>query len=317
MKQDWSAYRITLLLYLGVLILPFSFYYTYSAMQDMTSDTTVIHQLSQAGGEMLAFEQTDEPKERAVVKSKIDENLKALTPWFASDDRVEFYVGGRTLAKDYARLLSCWETLKDDPRQKTALDCWKSVKLLSFTVDKMLLLKQKKIENYFYVNTLTAVIFLLLLIFMVRSYIYRQHLKHAIHDHETKLFNKKYFLSELHSTFDRSLRYEYPLSLISVTLNGFTNKTYDKKTKIKAMQELGELFTAVTRNSDIACKYDENHIAVLLPLTDKKHALVLENRLKEALEDHDFGVTPKMKFSFKTVEADAQESEEAFIASVL
>ena len=138
-----------------------------------------------------------------------------------------------------------------------------------------------------------------------------------MHDHETHLFNKKYFLSELHSTFDRSARHENPLSLISVTLNGFTDKTYDKKSKRTLMQELGELFTSVTRNSDIACRYDEDHIVVLLPLTDKAHALILENRLKEALENHDFKVSPKMDFDLVTTEAALDETEEAFIARTL
>ena len=75
------------------------------------------------------------------------------------------------------------------------------------------------------------------------------------------------------------------------------------------LRELGEVFTSVTRNSDITARYNEDHIVVLLPLTDKEQALILESRLKEALADHNF--------SFVTTEAEGDESEEAFIARTL
>jgi len=317
MHQTWSAYRITLLLYLGVLILPFTFIYTYNSIQGLASDTTVMRQISQNGGEMLAFVEISDEKIRENTKVKIDKNLEELQPWFQSNERKEFYVGGRTLQKDFNILLDDWDKLKNNPNKHTALTCWKTAKSLNFTIDKMLSLKQKKIENIFYINTIIAIIFLLLMIYLVRVYIHLQMKKHAIHDHETKLYNKKYFLAELHSTFDRSVRHENPLSLVSVTLNNFSNKTYDKKIKNKFLKELGEVFISVTRNSDITCRYNENHIAILLPLTDKAHAQILEGRLQEALNNHNFDVTPQIDFSFVTTEATWDESEEAFIARTL
>ncbi len=176
---------------------------------------------------------------------------------------------------------------------------------------------QTSLSNIIYITSALSVLFALYSIYFVRLYIEKQMKKHSIHDHETHLFNQKYFLSELHSTFSGSIRHENPLSLLFVSLNGFTEKTYDKKTKNNLMKELGELFTSVTRNSDISCRYDENHFAVLLPLTDRVHALILENRLKEALENYDFKVSPEMKFSFVTTEANAEDTEEAFIARTL
>ena len=176
---------------------------------------------------------------------------------------------------------------------------------------------QTSLSNIIYITSALSVLFALYSIYFVRLYIEKQMKKHSMHDHETYLFNKKYFLAELHSTFDRSVRHENPLSLISVTLGEFTDKTYDKKAKKNLMKELGELFTSVTRNSDIACRYNENHIVVLLPLTDKAHALILEERLKEALHNHDFKVTPELHFDLVTTEAGRDETENAFIERTL
>ena len=176
---------------------------------------------------------------------------------------------------------------------------------------------QTSLSNLIYITSALSVLFALYSIYFVRLYIEKQMKKHTIHDHETGLFNKKYFLAELHSTFSSSMRHENPLSLVFVSPNSFTDKTYDKKTKSILMKELGELFTSVTRNSDISCRYDENHFAVLLPLTNREHALILEDRLKKALENHDFKVTPKLHFDLVTTEAEFDETEEAFIARTL
>ncbi len=176
---------------------------------------------------------------------------------------------------------------------------------------------QTPLSSLIYVTSALSVLFALYSIYFVRLYIKKQMKKHSIHDHETHLFNKKYFLAELHSTFDRSVRHENPLSLISVTLNGFTDKSYDKNTKNKMLRELGEVFTSITRNSDITCRYDTDHIAVLLPLTDKKHAQILEGRLQEALNNHNFDVTPQMNFDFVTTEVGLDETEEEFIKRTL
>ncbi len=316
MKQDWSEYRITLLLYLGVLILPFSFYFNYSSIQEMTSNTTVLRQLSQSGGEMLAYRQTKELKKRSEIELKVDQNLKNLTPWFGSENRQEFYVGGRSLREDYAQLLKCWERLKSNPQDKTALDCWKIVKSLSFTVDKMLSLKQNKIENFFYINMLVAMTFLILMIMMVRNYIYKQILKSSIYDLSTKLFNKKYFMSQLQANCARSTRHNYPLSILSIAIDGLDKKLegYDKKTKTHVLEMIGGLIISHTRTSDTAARYDDNHFLVLLPDTEEDNASTLEKRIHEALAGHDFMVDPKPKFKFSTTRFKVGETPESCIA---
>lgn len=172
MKSAWLAYRITLLLYIGVLVLPFSFYYTYHSIQSISSDTTVMRHLSQSGGEMLAFVETSDEKARTKLKIKIDQNLKQLGPWFKENNQKEFYVGGKTLQKDFNELVKDWEKLKSDSQIKTALKSWKTAKSLNFTIDKMLLLKQKKIENIFYLNLIVATTFLILMIYFIRAYIH-------------------------------------------------------------------------------------------------------------------------------------------------
>ena len=313
MQKEWSSFRITLLLYLVVLILPFSFYFVYTSFKTMQSDTRVVRQSSWVSGSMnnLAIDPAGKNNQQAI--KAIDQALNEISLWTIKNNDSKLYIGAESISKDFSHVKTCWNSYKNDLSSQQAIQCYNVTENLAVIIEKMVYLRQNKIINIFYVSLTLAMIFLLLVIYLIRVYIHIQMKKHAIHDHETKLFNKKYFLAELHSTFSRAQRHENPLSLIFISLNEFSDKTYDKKTKRKLMQELGEVFNHVTRISDISCKYDENHFAILAPLTDRESAHILEGRLEKALKDHDFKVTPEIKFSFVTTEANTNETKEGFI----
>ena len=299
MQKEWTSFRITLLLYFLVLLLPFSFYFVSTSFKTIQEDTKIVRKSSWLAGAIG----------HDINKKGVDTTLQNILLWAEKNNDSKLYIGAQSLKKDLTAVTSCLST--NSPQ------CYTLADTMALNIEKMVYLKQKKIINIFYISLALAMILLLLMIYLVRVYIHRQMKKHSIHDHETHLFNKKYFLSELHSTFDRSVRHENPLSLISVTLNGLTNKSYDKKTKAALMKTIGDLFTSVTRNSDITARYSEEKITVLLPLTDEAQARILEDRIKEALDNHNFEVEPRIDFSFVTTEAKVDEPEEAFITRCL
>ena len=61
MQKEWSSFRITLLLYLVVLILPLSFYFVYSSFKTIQSDTKMVQQTQWTAGaiENLALNPSD------------------------------------------------------------------------------------------------------------------------------------------------------------------------------------------------------------------------------------------------------------------
>ncbi len=324
MHKMKSSFKITFLLYIIVLILPFSFYFVYSSFKTMQVDTKTVQLVSWTAGtiENLAINHSEQDDKQLIIT--VNKTFQNVSDWVTKNNHSKYYIGASSLSEDFSAVQSCWNIYKqklstgsDDAIKVHSIQCYDLTENLAIIIEKMVYLKQNRLINMFYLSLTLAMILLLLVIYLVRVYIHQQMKKHAIHDHETHLFNKKYFLSELHSTFDRSARHENPLSLISVTLNGFTDKTYDKKTKSKMLRELGEVFTSVTRNSDITSRYNADHVAILLPLTDKEHAQILEGRLQEALNNHNFGVTPQMHFSFVTTEVGLDETEKEFIKRTL
>ncbi len=323
MQKEWASFKITLLLYLIVLILPFGFYYVYTSFQTMQSDTKAAYQIGWIGGAAsnLALNPSDEENQQTV--KRIDRSLQEISLWVTQNSDSELYIGANSLSKDFSQVQSSWDTYKQKflehdnaAMKKQIIEDGHLVDNFSIVVQKMVHLKQNKIINMFYITLTVIMILMLLSIYLMRAYIQHQIKKHAIYDHETKLFNKKYFLAELKTSCARSVRHKYPLSMLSFSIDDFEKGSvkYDEKTKNHILKMLGGLVTSLTRTSDIACRYDEGHFSLLLPDTKAENALILEGRVRKTLEEHDFTTTPEPKFKFSTVQFDYEETPEAFTA---
>lgn len=322
MPKEWSSFRITLLLYILVLILPLSFYFVYASFKTIQNDTKVVHQTGWTGGaiEYLALNPKSQNAQQSITQ--IDNSLQDISDWVVQNDSSDLYIGAESLSQDFAQVKMCWSSYKQMipkqdtvPTRENALQCWEKSTSFAIVVEKMVYLKQKKMINLFYASLTIAMLLILLIIYMIRIYIHKQMKKHSIHDHETKLFNKKYFLAELKTSCARSVRNNYPLSMLSVAIDDFEKESniYDKKTREHILKIFGGLITSLTRVSDVACRYDENHFYILLPDTPEENALILERRVRETLETHVFNVTPELNFKFTTAHLNDKESPEAFI----
>lgn len=326
MPKEWSSFRITLLLYILVLILPLSFYFVYSSFKTIQNDTKIVHQTGWTGGaiEYLALNPERQNSQRMITD--IDNTLQDISQWVIQNDKSNLYIGTASLSQDFAQVNTCWSDYKQILSQQDtvaikerSLQCWEKTDSLAIIVEKMVYLKQNKMINLFYFALAIAMLLTLLVIYMVRIYIHKQMIKHAIHDHETKLFNKKYFLTELKSTCARSVRHNYPLSILHISIDNFKNenKTYNQRTKKLTLKIFGTLLTSLVRTSDIVCRYNENHFFILLPFTEKENASILEDHVRQALQKDDWMRAKKITFNFTVTEFDKKETEEVFIKRTL
>jgi len=325
MQKEWSSFRITLLLYSIVFILPFSFYFVYSSFKTMQNDTKTGYLINWAGGaiEHLAIVPSGQNTIQMVIR--IDDTFQKISSWVIQNEDSDLYIGAATLATDFSTVQSCWNDYKqklsqhnEETIREYALHCYSLVADLAIIIEKMVYLKQNKMINIFYFSLAVAMLLALLMIYLVRVYIHIQMKKHAIYDPETRLFNRKYLLSELKTTCSRSIRYKYPLSLLSITIADLaeTDHTYDKKTKKHILKIFGGLMISLTRASDVACRFDENSFYIILPFTTEKDALIMKERIRDALEKHDFMIDKKLDFIFSTTQFDNKETLEAFIIRI-
>ena len=117
--------------------------------------------------------------------------------------------------------------------------------------------------------------------------------KLAIIDELTGLYNHRYFKSAFSNEIYRAKRYDRPLSLIVIDINGLK----------KINDELGHVFgniaivnVAITlsrgvRKSNIVCRYGGDEFVIILPETSNKSAKLLAKRLEKKVTTFQGDVT--------------------------
>ncbi len=112
----------------------------------------------------------------------------------------------------------------------------------------------------------------------------------ATTDGLTGVCNHRHFYTRLEQEFNRSERYEAPLSTIMVDVDNFKdiNDTYGHRVGDDILKELAGILRQTIRKSDIAARYGGDEFALLLPQTDSKGALCEAQRILRAVEEHDF-----------------------------
>lgn len=312
MQKEWSSFRLTLLLYAIIFIIPLTFYFVYTSFNTLDSDTKVLRQVGWLEGTAMTLSIDPSDKNSQQTVKVMDETLQKLSVWVTQNNDSEFYRGGQTLTKDLSDVMASWNLHKNVLENN--LKYHDAVKNLSVSIENMVYLKQNKLITMFYCTLAVAMVLVLLLLYMVRTHIHAQMKKHAIHDYETNLFNKKYFLSELKISCARSARHNYPLSMLSIVIHNFETGNYSKKTKEHILKVMGARITSLTRTSDIACRYDEDRISILLTDTEEENALFLEGRIRKTLEKHDFNMSPQLNLKFSTIYFNMEETSEAFVS---
>ncbi|MFT7880804.1 MAG: GGDEF domain-containing protein [Sulfurimonas sp.] len=304
-------YKITALLYIIVLVIPLGFYSTYHSFDTIKEDSKVLQQSGWMQGLLPYISTSDTPLDQRSI-DRAEKILDSYAIWIEKNRNSEHYIGAQTLQKDLQDVWTCWRAVK---QKQSALSpaCATQLKALSITIQEIVKSKQKKTVNLFYISLSLTMLVVLFSIYMLRLYMRYQLKKHAIHDEETGLFNQKYFDAELHILRARSVRHDYPLSLLFISLDGFERKNYNKQTQNMLFKMIGEVFSKTVRESDVGCRYSENGFAILMPFTTEESAELFEKRIKEALQAKHINVEPKFSLRYATIEYDGKESDQEFI----
>jgi diguanylate cyclase (GGDEF)-like protein len=133
--------------------------------------------------------------------------------------------------------------------------------------------------------------------------LYRE-MRHSAHtDGLTGLYNRRYLHQELERELARSRRYGHPLSLIICDLDNFKkyNDQYGHLAGDDLLRELGDLMKSYIRKSDTAFRYGGEEFALILPHTDQHSAVILSERLREAISSKSFMIREKLQIGHVTI----------------
>jgi len=111
-------------------------------------------------------------------------------------------------------------------------------------------------------------------------------------DNVTKIYNHSYFFQFLNKEIQKSIRYEYPISILFIDIDYFHvfNETYGYISGNSLLRKLAELITENLRESDILARYNNDDLIVLLPHTGLNNAQFVANKIKKVVENNKFQI---------------------------
>ena len=125
------------------------------------------------------------------------------------------------------------------------------------------------------------------------SRLYESVRQQALTDGLTGLYNVRHLYIELEQELLRCDRYKNKLSMLMCDLDNFKqyNDRYGHLAGDDLLRELAALMTRITRRSDKVFRYGGEEFAVLLVEADLSLAMGSAERLRQAVQDHDFLVS--------------------------
>jgi diguanylate cyclase (GGDEF)-like protein len=105
----------------------------------------------------------------------------------------------------------------------------------------------------------------------------------------TSLKNHRAFHEQLDREMGRALRHGHPLSLLLLDIDRFKayNDSYSHTEGDQALKIVSELLKETARTSDIPARYGGEEFAIILTETDMMGAVVLGERLRQAVASAD------------------------------
>lgn len=112
----------------------------------------------------------------------------------------------------------------------------------------------------------------------------------SIIDSLTKLYNRRYFYTEVPAGLSRAIRYNKAFSLLLMDLDLFkqVNDTYGHACGDKALQALSDILRRFTREGDTLARLGGEEFVLALPETNSEGALKLAERIRATVADNDW-----------------------------
>ena len=144
--------------------------------------------------------------------------------------------------------------------------------------------------------------------------------KMAIEDELMGIYNRRYFFNRLEYEFDRYLRYQVPLSVLMIDIDHFKNinDTYGHPMGDFVLKKTAKVFEEQLRATDILARYGGEEIAILLPQTEKAEAMMVGEKLRNAMEsttfsDKDMSLNATISVGISSIPLVAIENADEFM----
>lgn len=291
MKKDWSAIRITLLFYFIVVLIPLNYYFVKESFKSMKNDAAAMNYLVFISGAVQTLPTEDDLNKKKTLMKEIYSSLEAVEKKFINFPPNKEYVTLFRAGEMFSLLKNAHEKLEKSIENnieiKIAANKMSSeINAFSKLAEEMTSYKSEMALNKLYISLAFTMLLIIILIFIVRTYIRLQFFKHTIHDHVTGLYNKKYFNSVLQNSKELAIRHNRPLSLLILSINNYDElkESLNRADFEKYLKEFGTVFSHFFRRSDTVCRIEDNYFASIVPDASLANIKKLSRRLEQELQ---------------------------------
>jgi len=125
---------------------------------------------------------------------------------------------------------------------------------------------------------------------VIELHLFRETQASVYRDELTGLFNFRYFQEHLPREIDRSDRQEKSLSLVMIDIDDFKlyNDQYGHSAGNEALMAVAGVIMETIRSTDIAVRYGGEEFIVMFPVTPKKDAIEISDRIRQRIASHQF-----------------------------
>jgi two-component system cell cycle response regulator len=119
----------------------------------------------------------------------------------------------------------------------------------------------------------------------------------SVTDALTGLYNTRYFYKALEFEIARTNRYGNPFSLMLFDIDNFKllNDDYGHQAGDEVLQELAKILKSVSRETDTIVRYGGEEFIIILPNTPEPETIFLADRIRNAVQEHNFLVNDTQK----------------------
>lgn len=107
----------------------------------------------------------------------------------------------------------------------------------------------------------------------------------AMVDGLTNLFNHRFFLTQLRTEFQRSLRYGGVMTLLMIDVDGFKNynDTYGHQAGNRVLAWVANQIRRTVRDIDVVARYGGEEFALILPEVRAEQGLIVAEKIRKAI----------------------------------
>ena len=291
MKKDWSVIRITVLLYLMVVLLPLNYYFAEQSFQSTKNDASTMKHIVFISGAVQHLSNLNERSKQESLIKDIDDSFEEINTSFINfSSNIEYIKLFRAdesfniLKKIYTQIKNTSKT--QNMKRELASDFFKELSIFSNITQDMMNYKLGVVLNKLYISLASTMFLIIALIYFVRFYIKFQLKKHAVHDHVTGLYNKQYFDNMVTHEEALSDRQDKPLSLLLLNITNYKELENSLEIEIleKQIKEFAKIFGNFFRYSDTVCRIEDSSFVAITPDATLENEEIVLRRLKEELK---------------------------------